>query len=251
MAFIMPIMNVKGGCGKSITALALSRVLTEADSGGGGEAMRVLIVDIDPQRTVSDALDIGPSMPTMAEAIKGEIEPRDAIATDGLFGCDIIPGGLRMLELFNCDPMAVVKVIKAVADDYDLIVIDTPGTLDNTVKGALMSVDGSGMVLVPSQLSYADTNAVGFSIDQFRLMGIEDYRVVAVMVDARSAKENAAFRDELRNYSGGRLLKTEIPKTVLAARLAGGEEPEGPHARAFFTTIRQLAVEIMEAATDG
>lgn len=251
MAFMMPIANVKGGSGKSITALALSRVLTEPDT-AGGESMRVLMVDADPQRTISDALDIGPSRPSLAEVIRGQVAIRDSIATDGLFGCHIIPGGLPMLELYNCDPHALVDAIKEVQADYDLIVIDTPGTLDNTVQGALQTVTGgNGIVLIPTQLQYSDIKVTEFSIDQYRALGVDDYRIVAVMVDKRTAKDNVAFREQLNNISGGRLLKTEIPRTVIAARLGGGEEPDGPHARNFFTIIRQLAQEIMEEATNG
>ena len=58
-------------------------------------------------------------------------------------------------------------------------------------------------------------------------------------------------QEHLDNISGGKLLKNEIQRTVVAARLGGGEDPEGPHARNFFTTIRALAREIMEEATNG
>ncbi len=253
MAFVITLANTKGGCGKSVTALALSRALTESDATGGGNALRVLLVDADPQRTISDAMEIPPSRPSLVNVIDGSLSIRDAIFRDGLFGAHVLPGHRSLLRLFDMPEDSIPSALEPIQGDYDLIMIDTPGTLDMSVQSAMKTVQlGEGMVLIPCQPSYADIKATIFSIQEYEALGVTDYRILLTMIDKRKKGDNVAARDELNNLSNGKVLKNEFPRTVLAERLAGGEDiDQSQHGVQFVNNIRAIAEELMEAATDG
>ena len=72
------------------------------------------------------------------------------------------------------------------------------------------------------------------------------------MVDGRKKTDNIYFRDALIDYSHDRVLKNEIPRTVLAERLAGGEDvTHDQNSIAFVDNIRVIGRELMEEATNG
>ena len=66
---IIAIVNQKGGCGKTTTAINLSAVLGQQDA-------RVLLVDMDPQGHASLGLGVaGAELASLHELLKGERQP--------------------------------------------------------------------------------------------------------------------------------------------------------------------------------
>lgn len=130
------------------------------------EGFRVLMVDLDPQATLTTAFglvpglnvgpedDIGPSLTHDPDLIRRSVKPTRWNEID------LVPAQLslqytdwQMLQARNSDhqdlgpsPQRLRQALNRVADDYDLIVIDTPPALGMLSLNAIATAD---MILMP------------------------------------------------------------------------------------------------------
>ncbi|MDV7392961.1 AAA family ATPase, partial [Arthrospira platensis SPKY1] len=130
------------------------------------EGFRVLVVDLDPQATLTTAFglvpglnvgadeDIGPSLTADPELIRGNIK---RTRWDNI---DLVPAQLslqytdwQMLQARDEDqqrlgplPQRLRLALEQVADRYDLIVMDTPPALGMLSLNAIAAAD---MILMP------------------------------------------------------------------------------------------------------
>lgn len=152
-ARVIAIANHKGGCGKTATTVHLSAELAKL-------GMRVLIIDLDPQENASTHIGLKhPSeidisirdliipnfdQPTLTSADKEELIEQ-AIHTKTHFdGVSLIYSSLRLtidkdrIREKEPRPMEVLKeVIDKVKYDFDVILLDTPPSLEILTSNAL------------------------------------------------------------------------------------------------------------------
>ncbi len=139
MAMITAISNQKGGVGKTSTAQALACGLRK-------RGQRVLLVDLDPQSNLSFSMgaDTTDGTPTIYECMKGKADPADVIQeTDN---GDIIPASLLLsaaeLEFNRTGREHILeKLMAAVREKYDHIIIDTPPALNVLTENAYTAAD--------------------------------------------------------------------------------------------------------------
>lgn len=149
MALIYAIVNQKGGVGKTTTVAALGAALQ--DSGAA-----VLLVDLDPQASLTDALGWPDAPPVLYEAISGYIAggewPTNLIS--------ILTGGESLIpasiELAACelDLVSAQRREYVIADllgslpvgAFDFILLDCPPSLGLLTLNALTAADA---VLIP------------------------------------------------------------------------------------------------------
>lgn len=152
-ARVITIANHKGGCGKTATTVHLSAELAKL-------GMRVLVIDLDPQENASTHIGLKhPSeidisirdliipnfdQPTLTSADKEELI-KQAIHTKTHFdGVSLIYSSLRLtidkdrIREKEPRPMEVLKeVIDKVKYDFDVILLDTPPSLEILTSNAL------------------------------------------------------------------------------------------------------------------
>lgn len=152
------IINQKGGCGKTTTAINLSSVLARAGK-------RVLLVDMDPQSHCAAGLgipeqriemDIGDAM--LALGVK-PIDPARLLwravrnldlapSRMKLAGLEATRGGLAQLSDKHRRLTAVLEKLK---HDYDIAVIDCPPSIGLLTYNALAAAD---MVVIPVETGF-------------------------------------------------------------------------------------------------
>ena len=138
---IYDLINQKGGVGKTASTISLGGAMAEA-----GE--RVLLVDLDPQGHLTDALGVpeSPDNATLSQAILGEWEghPRELVAAyrERLH---VLPTALDMFLLDRGLYMStgrehrLARVLRHLEDDYDVCLIDCPPSLGATTDAALIA----------------------------------------------------------------------------------------------------------------
>lgn len=145
---IITIANQKGGVGKTTTTAALAINLSRM-------GYRVLVVDADAQANLTTALGVTqeqasdrPNLFTLVEQID---DPKDA-PMETAARVWLIPSinGLAHADLHNkMDRERILtRILKPLADKYDVILIDSPPSLGLLTINALAAAD---TVIVPAQ----------------------------------------------------------------------------------------------------
>lgn len=160
----LAIANHKGGTGKTATSHALSDVLA-------ANGWRVLMIDIDPQASLTSACGKRNVAPTIANVIGG--------TTPGALGLSDVttPIDERLnlapasIELATCElglsarqgrERVLKKALASVAPAYHLCIIDCPPALGLLTVNALVAADA---VLIPTQAQAADMQGVALFIN--------------------------------------------------------------------------------------
>ena len=198
------VFNLKGGTGKSTTALNLGAAIASPKR-------RVLLIDLDGQRTLSFALGMDGLPPTAL----------DWLTNDGLFtplatltkNLSLIPGDIGLFRL-NTDKDLFTPALAHLAGFFDLAIFDCPPSLSVASVQAILSSD---RVLVPTLCEPAAlrgfSEAVALIRDERPDLPIEALRVryKPRLVLTRESDDLLIESAVEMNY---RLLHTVIPDNI-------------------------------------
>lgn len=154
------VLNLKGGVGKTVTAVNMAHILAAEHS------KRVLLVDCDSQCNASEFFGLsqqqyalgGPT--TLTDVLLGECEPYygDVVHPTGFDRLDMIPAsdGLMDLDMSHIADSRVngrclAEICEAIAEDdsYDFVIFDCPPAFNAASAAALLASDE---VVVPIKL---------------------------------------------------------------------------------------------------
>jgi chromosome partitioning protein len=212
----MAVTNQKGGVGKTTTVVSLGAALVEA-------GQRVLLVDLDPQGSLTFSLGIDPEDldVTVGEVLLGTKQPGDAIVvTDD--GMHLLPANITLTQaeeslLGRTGREQRLRVaLDKVADEYDWIVIDCPPTLGVLTVGALSAAQ---KVLIPLQAETLSHRGVGQLLDtihdvrQFINPQLEIVGVLPTMYDGRTKHAQNVLQAIGDTYDLP-VVTPPIPKTI-------------------------------------
>jgi len=166
------VVNQKGGVGKTATTLNVGGALAEAGH-------RVLLVDLDPQGHLTDALRMAPAEDpaTLAAALSGAWTgpPADLVQTHSP-GLDVITTSLDMftlgreLDRLRAREERLTRLLAGLPDSYDHCLIDCPPALDILTDNALTAADG---VLIPVQAEDSSLRALRLLLAQIDALEAE------------------------------------------------------------------------------
>lgn len=208
--------NQKGGVAKTTSVASLGAALVESGH-------RVLVVDLDPQGSLTFSLGIDPEELelTVGEVLLGKIPALDAILeTDD--GLDLLPANIALTQaeeqlITRTGREQRLRVALAkVQQHYDWILLDCPPALGVLTVGALSAAD---QVIIPLQAETLSHRGVGqlldtiYDVRQFVNGDLEVRGVLATMYDGRTKHAQNVLAAISDTY-GLEVLEPPIPKSI-------------------------------------
>lgn len=250
MAKVLGIINVKGGTGKTTTAINLGVYLAAFGK-------HVLLVDLDPQANASGGLGVKLEKDhySIYHALVSDVEPGALIKKTSVFGLDILPSSESLaganIELvdFKNRELQLKKVLSKVKDNYDFLVVDCLPSVGILNVNALAASD---YILVPVQAEYFALSGLEqllSVVDLVKKYLNPDLQVLGVLVtmfDKRNHLDRNILNQVHKNFPGY-IFNTVIPRQVSFAEAPSlgksilQHDPYSRGARAY----RELAIEVL------
>lgn len=218
MGKIYAVVNQKGGVGKTTTAVNLTAALTEAGK-------KVLLCDFDPQANATSGLGVDKRKVALSvyDVVINETPASDAVVKTQ-FG-DVLPSSADLagaaVELLSMpEPNYRLRnALNTLRDQYDVIFIDCPPSLELLTINALAAADG---ILVPVQCEYYALEGLADLMTTLRLIkkrinpALEIFGVALTMFDGRT-NFSTQVAQEVRRHFPGKVFATVIPRNIRLA----------------------------------
>jgi chromosome partitioning protein len=244
-------VNQKGGVGKTTSTINLGAALAEA-------GRRVLLVDFDPQGALSAGLGANPhelEVTVYNVLMDRKVDIRDAIQHTRTPRIDLLPANIDLsaaeVQLVNevAREQVLDRVLRQVADEYDVILIDCQPSLGLLTVNALTACHG---VIIPLICEFFALRAVALLVEtiekvQDRLNpGLKVDGVLATMYDARTLHSREVIA-RLMEAFGDKVFETVIRRTIKFADATVAAEPITSYAadHAGADAYRRLARELV------
>jgi chromosome partitioning protein len=206
------IWNLKGGTCKSTTAINLGASLARSK-------YKVLLIDLDGQRTLSFGLGMDGAEPTVLEWLDGTIQPLET----GVKNLLVIPGDIGMFRLSDA---SFTKSLKGLIPlEIDVILMDCPPNLGVSSVEAILNSD---RVLLPTLCEPASLKGLSEALELIRgespdkPVDVLRSRYKRTLVLTREADDLLIAGAEDLSY---RLIHTTVPENISVAESIAQQHP--------------------------
>lgn len=256
-AIIVSLTNQKGGVGKTTTTTNLGAALVET-------GRRVLLVDFDPQGSLSVGLGVNPH--TLEQSIYNLLLSREysfdeIVLSTSIDGLDLLPANIDLsaaeLQLVSevAREQTLKRVLDRVRDRYDFILIDCAPSLGLLTVNALTASD---KVVIPLECEFFALRGVALLTDtiskvQDRLNPeLELLGILATMYDSRTLHSREVL-ERLVEAFGDTVFHTVIRRTIKFPETTVAGEPITTYASASpgAEAYRMLAREVIARCHAG
>ncbi|GAB3112884.1 ParA family protein [Janibacter alkaliphilus] len=215
-AAVIAVANQKGGVAKTTSVASIGAALAE-------QGKRVLLVDLDPQASLTFSLGIDPDAVELSvnEVVLGQAEIAESILEVDEH-VDVLPS---TIELAGAEAQLLTRpgreyvlssVLDEVRTDYDVIILDCSPSLGVLTLAALTAATG---LVIPMQAEMLSHRGVGQLLDTVkdvkRLLNkkLKIIGILPTMYDGRSNHSREVLEDLGTRYKLP-VLSPPIPRTV-------------------------------------
>ena len=218
MGKIIAVVNQKGGVGKTTSAVNLTAALHDL-------GLKVLLCDFDPQANATSGLGLDKRKIKYSayDVTINDVPLKDAVVhTD--YG-DVLPSSSDLagaaVELIGAEhrERQLEKALFCAKEDYDIIFIDCPPSLELLTLNGLCAADG---ILVPVQCEYFALEGLSDLMSTLRMVKkrmnprLEIFGVALTMFDGRT-NFSTQVAQEVRRHFPGKVFTTVIPRNIRLA----------------------------------
>lgn len=230
MTEIIAILNQKGGCGKTTTAVNLAAALTLSEK-------KILVIDMDPQGNATTGLGVekNEQKNTIYSVLSGQITLEESILKTNIPNLDLIPSNISLsgaeIELSKTiGPHSILKEsMDGIQTNYDYIFIDVPPSLGLLTLNSIVASDS---VIIPIQ---AEFYALEGMADLIQAMDLVESRlnspspikgILLTLYDSRTRLGRDVYNN-VKQYFGDseNIFKTTIPRNVKLAEAPSHGKP--------------------------
>ncbi len=223
---VIAVANQKGGVGKTTTAMNLGAGLEQ-------QGQRVLLIDLDPQYSLTKAMGLDPSsLETGSYSLFRGVRPQLFRAGN----LAVIPTRLE-LSAVNYELASKVngnsvlkKSLADYNDQFDYIILDTPPNLDHLTLNALVA---ARWVVIPCQCQYMALEGLSIFLDTLEEVRevnptLQTLAVIPIAYNSSRSHEKEAL-EVLREKFGAVCkepvpYRTEYPNSSAEHRPVSGEQ---------------------------
>ncbi|MCG8015319.1 MAG: AAA family ATPase [Candidatus Thiodiazotropha sp. 'RUGA'] len=205
---ILGVYNIKGGVGKTATAVNLAHLAAT-------EGYRTLIWDLDPQAAATYYFRIKPKVKgSNKRLIKGKLDLDEVVKATDFENLDMLPADfsyrnmdLRLEEAKN-PTKQLLKLLRPLSQAYDYVFLDCPPSISLVSENIFRAAEGLLLPLIPTTLSLRTYKQLLDFLEGHRITGLELMPFFS-MVDRRKRMH----LDVMKNLpdTHGELLKAQIP----------------------------------------
>ena len=218
MGKIIAVVNQKGGVGKTTTAVNLTAALHDL-------GLKVLLCDYDPQANATSGMGVDKKKIrySVYDITINNLPAEEAIIKTK-YG-DILPSAADLagasVELIDTEKREwqLAKALEPIKDQYDVIFIDCPPSLELLTLNGLCAADG---ILVPVQCEYyaleglSDLMATLRTVKRRLNPNLEIFGVALTMFDGRT-NFSPQVAQEVRRHFPGKVFAMVIPRNIRLA----------------------------------
>jgi chromosome partitioning protein len=250
------IVNQKGGCGKTTTAVNLAAAFAE-------KSYRTLLIDLDPQGHSTIGLGYEPdelSMTIYDVLLNVQIGISNVSLNTKIEWLDLAPSNV-LLSGAELDLTGIVgrefvlsEKLRMVRDKYDICVIDCPPSLGLLTLNALLAGIG---VVVPVQVHYYAMEGLkqlfetaNIIAERFQPCRVKILGILLTLVENNTLLSRQ-IQQQMREFFGNLVFDTVIHRNVRLAEAPSAGEPVliyAPESKAA-AEYRELAEEIISNGT--
>lgn len=215
---VVSFSSFKGGVGKTTLSILTTLIMAMA-------RLRVLVVDLDHQANSTRwhyRLGRIPHDRTLAAAIEF-MDARSSIMPSHIHNCDVLPVGFEILKYYTAPANTLQFLLEPIKEDYDVIVMDCPPSLNNLVVGAWMASD---RIITPARFDSFDQYGIHFLEEAIRSnteFDLDRWTIVInffkspkitdqVTLDLQYADQ---FSDQFSNLNSVRIPSREIIRRIV------------------------------------
>lgn len=230
---VLSVSSLKGGVGKTTVALGLA-------SAAFSQGLRTLVVDLDPQCDATTGLGaIGEFGETVADVLQN---PKHNIVHRAIVSStwtklhpgtiDVMVGSPKTQTLDNPAPtineiwrleIALAKLER----DYDMVIIDTPPSINGLTRTAWVASDRVIIVSEPSLFSVVAADRTSHAIAELKKGLTPRLETLGILINRfRPQSAESDFRvSELREKYGDRILPQVIEERTVLQQAQGAGRP--------------------------